>query len=50
LADESDESTRVPFERPVPVGAFMLAKYLPKLMLGGADVAGRTLRRFSWRT
>ena len=50
LADESDKSVRVPFEHPVPVGAFMIAKYLPKLMLGGAGVAGRTLRRFSWRT
>jgi glycine/D-amino acid oxidase-like deaminating enzyme len=50
LADESVESTLVPFESPVPVAAFMLARYLPKLMLGSAGIAKRTLQRFGWRT
>lgn len=50
LADESDESNMVPFERPVPVAGFMLTRYLPELMLASARIAKRTLQRFGRRT
>lgn len=39
----------VSLERPRRVTGFMLARYLPELMMGGAAMAKRTLERLGWR-
>jgi glycine/D-amino acid oxidase-like deaminating enzyme len=49
MADPNEDLPLVPLERPKRVAGFILAKYLPELMMGGAAIARRTLERLGRR-
>ncbi|MDB6089349.1 MAG: hypothetical protein JWN85_2133 [Gammaproteobacteria bacterium] len=50
LAEPNEGACLVPIESPRRVTGFILARYLPELMMGGAAIARRTLERIGWRT
>jgi glycine/D-amino acid oxidase-like deaminating enzyme len=49
MAEPNDVSPMVPIESPRRVAGFIFARYLPKLMLGGAAIAKRALERLGRR-
>jgi hypothetical protein len=49
LAVPNEGPPLVPLEAPKRVAGFILARYLPELMMGGAAIAKRTLERLGWR-